>query len=126
MKEKRRTPRIDEENEVTITVVSEEHTLYNLPKKKLIGNYTKNVSEGGAKIQTYIYLPIDTLIKMEFLSEGIKQQINAIGKVKWIKIIVEGWSYDAGVEFCGTPNEAIKKLGDYISKKLKSQGHNPA
>ena len=100
MEERRRTPRMKEENEVTITVVSEEN---NLPKEKIIDNYTKDISATGAKIQTNILLPVDSLIELEFTSKGVRQQINAIGKVKWVKVIIEDESYEAGVEFCRYP-----------------------
>ena len=37
------------------------------------------------------------------------------------KVIIEDESYEAGIEFCGVPNDAIKKLEDYISWKLKDK-----
>jgi len=49
------------------------------------------------------------------------QQISAIGKVKWVKVIIEDESYETGVEFTSSdPTDAIKKLEDYITWKLKS------
>ena len=112
-----------EENEVTITVVSGEN---NLPKEKIFYNYTKDISVCGAKIQTHILLPVDTLLELDFTSKGVRQQMNALGKVKWVKVIIEDESYEAGVEFFSNPSGAIKKLGDYIAWKLKSQSPNPA
>ena len=123
MEERRRAPRMKEENEVTITVVSGEN---NLPKEKIINNYTKDISTCGAKIQTHILLPVDTLLELDFTSKGVRQQMNALGKVKWVKVIIEDESYEAGVEFFSNPSGAIKKLGDYIAWKLKSQSPNPA
>lgn len=126
MVEKRKKPRLDEQNEADVTVVSAEYTIvsgkfisYNIPKKKIIGNLTINVSEGGAKIQTHVFLPVDTVIQLEFTSKGIQQPINTLGKVKWINTIVEDWSYEAGIEFCDSSIEAIQKLGEYITKKTK-------
>jgi len=117
MEERRKTPRIKEENEITITVVSGEN---NFPKKKIIDNFTKDISAGGAKIQTNILLPVDSLIELEFASKGLRQQISSLGKVKWVKVLIEDESYEAGVEFSGDPGDAIKKLEDYITWKLKS------
>ena len=122
MEERRRAPRMKEENEVTITVVSGGN---NLPKEKIFYNYTKDISVCGAKIQTHILLPVDTLLELDFTSKGVRHQINALGKVKWVKVIIEDESYEAGVEFFSNPSAAVKKLGDYISWKLKSQSPNP-
>ncbi len=117
MEERRIKPRIDEENEVTITIISEEN---NLPKEKTIESYTKDVSVFGAKIQTNILLQIDSFIDLEFMSKSVQEQIKTLGKVKWVKVIVEDESYEAGVEFRGSYSDAIEKLGDYISWKLKA------
>lgn len=117
MEDRRKTPRIKEENEVTITVVPGEN---NFPKEKIIDNFTKDISAGGARIQTNILLPVDSLIELEFTSRGLQQQINSLGQVKWVRVLIEDESYEAGVEFSGDPGEAIRKLEDYISWKLKS------
>jgi hypothetical protein len=50
--------------------------------------------------------------------------ITVMGKVKWIKIIYDGESYEEGIEFVNTPDEAIKKLKDYISWKQKFKSLN--
>ncbi|MBN1471025.1 MAG: PilZ domain-containing protein [Syntrophaceae bacterium] len=116
--ERRRTPRINEKNDITITVVGEN----DFTKEMLINSYTENISEGGAKIHTSILLPVDTSIEIGFTSKSIQQQINALGKVKWVRVIIDDESYHAGVEFFGPPGKAIKKLGEYITWKQKSQG----
>jgi c-di-GMP-binding flagellar brake protein YcgR len=117
MDERRRAPRIKEENEVIITVVSAEK---NLPKEKIIKNQTKDISVTGARLQTQILLPVDTLLELDFRSKSIHQQINALGKVKWVKVIIEDESYEAGVEFFSNPSDAIRKLGEYISWKRRN------
>ncbi len=121
MDERRKAPRIKEENEVTITVVSAEK---NLPKEKIIKNQTKDISVTGARLQTQILLPVNTLLELDFRSKSIHQQINALGKVKWVRVIIEDESYDesyeAGVEFFSNPSDAIRKLGEYISWKKKN------
>jgi hypothetical protein len=117
MDERRRAPRINEENEVTITVVSAEK---NLPEEKIINSRTKDISVSGARIQTHILLPVDTLLELDFRSKAVHQKINALGKVKWIKVIIEDESYEAGVEFFSNPSDAIKKLGEYIVWKRKN------
>jgi hypothetical protein len=56
-------------------------------------------------------LPVDTLVNIDLTLESLHQKITALGKVKWIKIITEDDSYEAGMEFVDTPTEAIKKNG---------------
>ena len=106
--EKRKTERLKEFNEITTTIISGEKNFY---------NYSEDISVSGAKIRGNIPLPIDTLLKIDFTLKNLQQKITALGKVKWIKIIIDDESYEAGVEFVDTPNEAIKKLEDYISWK---------
>jgi hypothetical protein len=115
MEERRRAPRIKEENEATIKVVSGGK---NLPEEEINDNHTKDISVCGAKIQTNILLPINTLLELDFTSKGVHQQIKILGKVIWRKVINENESYEFGVEFY--PSKEIETLDDYISWQLKS------
>jgi len=120
--EKRKSQRLREEHEVTITIISDEK---NLPKGKNIHEHSKDISASGAKIEGNMLLPVDTLVNIDLTLASLHQKITALGKIKWIKIIKEGDSYDAGVEFVNTPNEAIKKIEDYISLKQQYKSLNP-
>ena len=109
MKEKRTAPRLKKESEITITVVSgEKH-------QKVIYDSSKDISLSGARIHSHILFPVDTLLRIDFTLETVRQMITVTGKVKWIKIIYRNEEYEAGVEFVNNPEEAIKKLKDYIS-----------
>lgn len=122
MEDKRRAKRLKDESEVTITIVAGGKRY---PKGKVIYNTSKDISASGTKIQSNIFLPIDTLLKIDFKLKNIQQMISAMGKVKWIKIICEDESYDAGVEFVNTPKEAIQKIADYIAWKQKPPNLKP-
>lgn len=115
MEERRRAPRLQEENEVTITVVSGGQ---DIPEDTVIRNKSKDISACGARIQANLYIPVDTLLMLEMTLSTVRQMITVIGKVKWIKIIYEDQSYEAGVEFVNTPSDAIRKLRDYVSWKM--------
>ena len=112
MEERRRTPRTKDGNEVAITAVSGEK---NVPNGKIVDEHFKDISVLGAKIQTHILLPLDTLLELDFTSKGVSQQINILGKVRWGKVVSDGESYEIGVEFY--PSKAMEKLEDYISQK---------
>jgi c-di-GMP-binding flagellar brake protein YcgR len=120
--EKRKSQRLKEEHEVTITIISDEK---NLPKGINIREHSKDISASGAKIQGNILLPVNTLVNIDLTLESLHQKITALGRVKWIKIITEGDAYEAGVEFVDTPGEAIKKIEDYISLKQQYKSLNP-
>jgi c-di-GMP-binding flagellar brake protein YcgR len=114
MEERRRVPRLQEESEVTITIGADGK----FPEEKVIHHQGKDISASGIKITTDIFLPISTLLKMDIKLKYLQQKITTLGKVKWIKIIVEDESYEAGVQFVSSPREATQKLADYISWKL--------
>lgn len=116
MEEKRKTPRLQEENAVTITVVSGGN---NLLQETVMHNRSQDISVGGTRIQAHLYLPVDTLLMLEMKLNTVRQMITVIGKVKWIKIIYEDEAYEAGVEFVNTPRDAVRKLKDYISWKMQ-------
>jgi hypothetical protein len=118
MEEKRTAPRLEEENEVTISVISGRKNIF---QEKSTYNYSEDISASGAKIKTNILLPVDTLLNIDFTLKNLQQKINAIGKVKWIKIIIDDSSYEAGVEFVNAPIYAIQRLEDYISWKKKRE-----
>ena len=122
MEERRRAKRLKEQNEITITVVSGTRRL---PRQKLLYGCSKDISTSGAKIRANILLPVDTILKIDFTLKTLHKQITAMGKVKWIKIIIDDESYEAGVEFVNTPDEAIRKLADYISWKQKNTTLKP-
>jgi hypothetical protein len=112
MQERRRTPRLKEDNGVTINVVSGKK---NLPEEEIPYN-SKDISVYGAKIQGNILFPVGTIIKMDITLQTLHQKITTVGKVKWNKFIIENESYEAGVEFFDTSDEAIKKLHELMLK----------
>jgi hypothetical protein len=114
MDEKRKAERLIEENEVTITVISDR---INIPKEKITNSYSKDISVSGTKIHTNIFLPVDIYLMIEFSLDDLPQKINSIGKVKWIKVISDDESYDAGVEF----DSPSKKLAEYIGGRQRSK-----
>ena len=120
--ELRKAERLNEEHEITITIVSEDE---NLPKEKILYKFSKDISESGIKIQGNIPLPVDTILKIDLTLESLHQKITALGKIKRIEFNTEDGSYEAGVEFVDTSSEAIQKIEDYILSKQKYASLNP-
>ena len=119
MVERRKTPRLKEESDVTITVVSDGKN------QKVVYDSSKDISVYGAKLHSREMFPINTLLEIDFTSKTVQEKITALGRVKWIKVIIEDASYEMGVEFVKTPGDAMKKLEDYVSWKQKRANPNP-
>jgi hypothetical protein len=122
MQAARKAQRLNEENEVSITILSE---IANLPKEKIVYNYSEDISMTGTRIQGNVLLPIDTFLEIDLTLKNAKEKITVFGKVKRNKVIIEGQSYEAGVEFVDTPDESIKKLEDYILSINQYKTLNP-
>lgn len=120
--EKRISPRLQENNEVTIKVISNTE---NLPEKERIRSYSEDISSSGTKIKTNILLNVNTLLMVDFTLNTLQQKLYAIGKVKWVKVLIEDESYEAGVEFINAPVCAIQRIEDYISWKQKRTNNKP-
>jgi len=118
----RKAERLNEENEIAITILSE---IKDTPKEKIIYNYSKDISMSGTKIQGNLLLPIDTFLKIDLTLKNSKERVTVFGKVKRTKVIDDGKHYEAGVEFVDTPSESIKKLGDYILSIKDYRDLNP-
>jgi c-di-GMP-binding flagellar brake protein YcgR len=118
MDERRRTPRIKEENKVTITIISTEK---DLPEKKINYYLSKDISISGIRIQTNILLQVDTQLKLEVTLKDSPQMITAFAKVIWVKSFSNVGFHEAGLEFFNTSDEIIRQLEDYISRKQKSE-----
>jgi hypothetical protein len=122
MQAARKAQRLNEENEVSITILSE---IANLPKEKIVYNYSEDISMTGTRIQGNVLLPIDTFLEIDLTLKNAKEKITVFGKVKRNKVLVEGSSYEAGVEFVDTPDDSIKKLEDYILSINQYKDLNP-
>lgn len=116
MKERRKEERVPAVNEIAISVTSEDK---NIPQKEFLYNYSKDISVSGARIQSSILLPPDTTVTIKFKLKLLEDEITALGKVRWVKVLIEDKSYEAGVEFVDTPEDAVKKLKFYVSQITK-------
>jgi len=118
MKERRKALRVNTSDEITISVTPKEK---NISKKKFLYNYSKDISVSGARIESSILLPVDTVVEIAFKLKNLEKKITALGKVKWIKVLIEDKSYEAGVEFVDIPGEAIKKIDYYVAEIIRTK-----
>jgi len=119
--EKRREKRKNEENKVTISIVSKHKT------QEISDNIyalTKDISMSGVKIWTDTDLQINTLLKIEMALAKSHRLISVIGKVKWIKQKFGNEVFELGVEFVDTPPDRVMALlnhlyGQDVEKRTK-------
>ena len=82
MEERRRTERHMGEADIMMAEISEEKSL----PEKLILAVSKDVSKYGIGVQTTVFLPVDTQLKINVKLKEPPQLITALTKVKWINI----------------------------------------
>jgi hypothetical protein len=104
MEERRKVKRLNEEDELTITLLSGRE---NLPKGRIIYALSKDISASGARIQSNSFLPVDTLFNIKVRLKNTPQMITTLGKVKWIKSLFADEFFEAGLEFVNTSREMI-------------------
>lgn len=115
MRERRRKPRIQEEEKITITAISGKEKI---SQKKVNYHLSKNISESGIGIYINTFLPVDTQIKIEVNFKDSPKIITAFAKVMWVKRFSTNDFCEAGLEFFNTSDEMMRQLKDYISLKL--------
>ena len=118
MYERRRAERLVQENEITIKVVTKDRLPTN---KTIIYDISKDISSSGIRIQTNVFFPVDTLLKIELNLKNPPRMVVALGKIKWIRSLFGDESYEAGLEFVDTSSEAIQVLADHVSQIKKEK-----
>lgn len=116
MVERRKEKRLADDNEISVTIVSD---VNGSSEEKVIHSRSKDISTSGIRIQASISLPVDSILMMEMTLKILRQMITVLGKVRWNRLTVENESYEAGIEFFKTPNGTAQQLADYISWKQK-------
>jgi hypothetical protein len=104
MAERRKVKRLEEENEITITVLSGGE---NPPEENIIYNFSKDISESGIRIGGSSFLHVDALLNIKVTLNNPPQTITALGKVKWIKSFYGGVFFETGLEFVHASKEMI-------------------
>lgn len=110
-REKRKEPRREDELPVEIEILSDETKPS--PTRVLYAQI-KDISAGGVKIWTSVYIPLDTPIMLKITLLKLGESIGPIGKVVWGNQIEDSDMYEMGIEFENTQPEILCTLLDYI------------
>ncbi|UCE41175.1 MAG: PilZ domain-containing protein [Candidatus Aminicenantes bacterium] len=112
--EKRKEPRREDELPVEIEILSDETSLG--PTRVLYAQI-KDISAGGVKILTNIYIPLDTPIKLKITLSKLRETISPVGKIVWGNQIEDSDVYEMGIEFENTQPDILCTLLEYIYSK---------
>lgn len=110
-REKRKEPRREDELPVEIEILSDET---NLGPTRILYAQIKDISPGGIKILTSVYIPLDTPIKLKITLLKLGETIGPIGKVVWGNQIENSDIYEMGIEFENTQPDILCTLLEYI------------
>jgi c-di-GMP-binding flagellar brake protein YcgR len=109
--EQRKEPRREDELPVEIEILSDETD--SGPTRVLYAQI-KDISAGGVKILTSIYIPLDTRIELKIMLPKLGETIGPIGKVVWGNQIENSDMYEMGIEFEKTHPDILCALLEYI------------
>ena len=95
--------------------------IFNGPdQRKLISNYSVNMSTGGLFIETDSILPVDTLLAVKFKLPGNDSIIGCNARVAWInepgKLIKPSLPPGMGLQFIGLSLESLHIIREYLNK----------
>jgi c-di-GMP-binding flagellar brake protein YcgR len=110
-REKRKEPRREDELPVEIELLSDET---HLGPKRILYAQIKDISAGGIKILTSVYIPLDTPIKLRITLLKLGETIAPEGKVVWGNQIDNSDMFEMGIEFANTHPDILCTLLDYI------------
>jgi c-di-GMP-binding flagellar brake protein YcgR len=114
MKERRRDPRIREENKVIFSVIP---TGESQEPEKVFHSLTKDISMGGFRIMTDAALAVDSRVRVEIVLAKSRKRIQAVARVRWTKELFGKDVYDTGFEFVEIDPAAELVLIDHIYGK---------
>jgi c-di-GMP-binding flagellar brake protein YcgR len=110
-REKRREPRREDELPVEIEILSDE--THSVPTSVLYAQI-KDISAGGVRILTSVYVPLDTPIRLKITLSKSGSSIIPSGKVVWGKQLENSEMYEMGIEFEDVPPDILYTLLEYI------------
>ena len=112
MKERRRDPRAQEENRVVIETTGPE----NGKNGEHINAFTRDLSLGGARIETDQSFPLGTELKMILYLSKSWQVVKLQGRVQWIKDIDQGL-FEIGIQFQHEIPASVMSLITHLFRK---------
>ena len=116
MTEKRKDPRLREEQKVVIEFYPRGRT----PRPKNVTYaLTRDVSEGGVRPLADKYFPVGTLLKITMSMARTKQIVNVVATVKWVTNFQTSDLFEMGIEY-------MHEIPESVLSMMKDQNENEA
>jgi hypothetical protein len=112
--ERRKHERIDEENRVIIRLITES---YDVGEHTEIFALTKDISRKGARLLTDAKFAVGTVFKTTVVLSKSKETLQFDGKVKWVRSLYNGKSYEIGVQFMDELSESVLSLIQHCDRQ---------
>ena len=94
--EKRRDQRVKTENQVSFSPLPEHPD----PADPILCHaLTQNISLGGIKVHCRDFVAVNTPVKINLALPQSHRFLNLVGKVRWVRSLFEGESYEYGLQF---------------------------
>ena len=110
-KEDRKEPRRKDELPVEIEFLPEDS---HSGQKSVFYAQIKDISAGGVKIWTSVYIPLGTSIRLRITLTKLAESIGPIGNVVWGNRVEDSDMYEMGIEFEKIPPDILCTLLEYI------------
>ncbi len=106
---------------VTPRFVARLRIRYGEQSEMLLANYSLNLSTGGVFIETTDYLPVDTILSIEFILPDDKRSICCKGRVAWQNrpdaMVNPNLPAGMGLQFLDISLEDMNAVRQYIKKE---------
>jgi c-di-GMP-binding flagellar brake protein YcgR len=114
MSERRRDPRIKEEDKVVLNLIpnGSPHG-----SKEVYYALTKDLSIGGIRIMTDAPLTVGSRVKVEITLVKSRKQVQTVARVRWVQELYGKEVYDMGLEFVDIDPKTELALIDHVYGK---------
>ncbi len=79
---------------------------------------TKDVGEGGVRLMSREFLPVNARLKLEFFLAPASEALTAVGKVVWVQKLPYSYQHDIGIQFVDIPEGDKKRLSHFVDENL--------
>lgn len=109
--EKRRDQRIKDDKQVSFSPLLEQPE----PGDPIVCHaLIQDISLGGLKIQCHDFVAVNTPVKINLSLSDSHRYLNLHGKIRWVRSLFEGESYEYGLQFEDISPQNIRHLMEHL------------